>query len=718
MRVVNFAKSARLSHDHSLEFWKMFGISVANLAVRVIGDIKALFGSFFAGTPRWDGTCESLRFPYAFSYIGSSSWFQTVRSYPWASAFRKPHERTSFLGGFRDGIEQEEGSQKDVVYPHLWCILAKLAKPSAHDNLTSSNFSFGKDPERTMTIPETCQTVLHVKRELAPEDSVRKDNSSSRCVVEGGDWPGSLWSKLSNSFVNGDECNKAIADELHSNDFCVAKRVIEVLPECEIAAFPRAFHNLFPVLVARAARLEDQLSAFLRKTNACLHETINHASAAMGVRLDHEITCRDAEVRANALGMVHLVREFLWELGASWPKDGHKEDKIPRRQSERQQDDHALMLRLMWESFDIKLGLEGLQRKLRTSSVVVEANANRPEEESRNVVANRDAEIKTLNGIWWQDFNRSKTLKLVLLNRNPFLAARFFAVAEYAPPVTVSIGVTLSARAVSSRFCERKPSLLETHFTLMRKWHTFSPMKKTRMCVNGKASFNGVTGHARCCRVHNTHGELEYELSVSASLVAAEMDMSTDMVPLASTLGLAGLSGVAAMLTGKASATVNTPASSQLAMLHQGMQSKLMMIASVGLITNRMFAPVIANLRFKSMHDAVHSVFEGMEKTIQENPNELHHTTAAKSGFGIRGEIEVEVELEKVIPFKKEEVEDELELESVEKKETQPANRKTMFVNALSRASTPAVGMGGHGLDAGATLSCFVSWDVTNVLFE
>eukprot|EP00927_Polykrikos_kofoidii_P006085 TRINITY_DN12458_c0_g1_i3.p1 TRINITY_DN12458_c0_g1~~TRINITY_DN12458_c0_g1_i3.p1 ORF type:complete len:1160 (+),score=173.15 TRINITY_DN12458_c0_g1_i3:40-3519(+) len=691
MRVINFAKVARMSDDKSRAFWKMFGISVANLAVRVIGDIKALFGSFFAGDPHWDGACGSLRFPFRLSFIGSSNWFHRVRSYPWASAFMKPHQRISFIRGFRENTEQEE-SEENVVYPHLWCILANVAKPSADENLTISNFSLG--PELTMTIPETCQTVLYAKRELAPQDSVRKDNISSRCVVEGGEWPGSLWSKTTHLFVRGDECNEAIARGIQANQFRVAKRVIEVLPECEVAAFPRVLHKIFPVLGARAARLIDQLSALLRKLNACLHETITHARAAMGVNLDHEITCRDAEVRGIALNMVRKVRAFLWRLGAVWPKGGHKNDQIPKRGRESQHDRQAELLRLMGKSFDIKVGLEGLQREPGTSSIVVGATASSTEDDSRKAVANADAEIKTLSGTWWQEFNRSKILQLVLRNRNPLLAARFFDVL-YAPPVTVSIGVTLSARAVSSRFCERKPSLLEMHFILMRKWHTFSVVKKTRSCVVGKGSFHGVTVHARCCRVHNDNGEIEYELLFGGSVVAADFDLTGDLVSVALALP-GGLSAVSAYANSQVSTKVNTDEGNQMAKLHEGLQSKLMQLASVALLAKSLMDPVMKtyNPVNGSMHDTVKSTLINMSKVAAENPNKFGDKV------GLRGRVAVEVFAERTFPFWE--------------NTTEPTWRKGMFVNAISRVSSPLVSIG--NLSLGGTVSGVLSWDVSSLL--
>jgi len=361
----------------------------------------------------------------------------------------------------------------------------------------------------------------------------------------------------------------------------------------------------------------------------------------------------------------------------------------------------------MRESFDIKFGLEGLQRKLRTSSVVVGATASRAEDDHSKVVANSDAEIKTLNGIWWQEFNRSKTLKLVLLNRNPFLAARFFAGAVYSPPVAVSIGVTLSARFVSSGYCARRPSLLETHFTIMRTWRTFSPLKKTRICVFGKASFHTVMGHARCCRNHNSHGELEYELIASAALEAADIDMSGDIVPMAHTMGLGGVSSVAAMLTGGAAKHLgSSDAASQLAALHQGMQTNMQRIASVGLIAKDMFAPVmeLEHTKIDSPHWPVQSFLESMEEIAKHNPKKFG------GNFDFRGGVEVEVEVEKIFSSSEENKTEHAE-------HAEHATHKSMFVHAVSRASTPELGLIGVGA-AASRLSCFASWDVTNVLLE
>ena len=60
-RVLNFPASVRESEwNGNPYFWREYAISGANLFVRVVQDLQAVFNAYVFGQAEWDGDCESL----------------------------------------------------------------------------------------------------------------------------------------------------------------------------------------------------------------------------------------------------------------------------------------------------------------------------------------------------------------------------------------------------------------------------------------------------------------------------------------------------------------------------------------------------------------------------------------------------------------------------------------------------------------------------------
>ena len=78
-RVFSIPKIMRKSfHSENPYFWREAGISTANVFVRMVGDLQAIFNTYFAGSPNWEGDCQSLPGRHTLPFEGNTiSNFQT-----------------------------------------------------------------------------------------------------------------------------------------------------------------------------------------------------------------------------------------------------------------------------------------------------------------------------------------------------------------------------------------------------------------------------------------------------------------------------------------------------------------------------------------------------------------------------------------------------------------------------------------------------------------
>jgi hypothetical protein len=73
-RVFSIPKIMRKSyHSENPYFWREAGISTANLFVRMVGDLQAIFNTYFAGSPNWEGDCQSLPGRHTLPFEGAIS---------------------------------------------------------------------------------------------------------------------------------------------------------------------------------------------------------------------------------------------------------------------------------------------------------------------------------------------------------------------------------------------------------------------------------------------------------------------------------------------------------------------------------------------------------------------------------------------------------------------------------------------------------------------
>ena len=62
-RTLNFAKVARLSKfNENPYFWREYGLSLANMFLRIVGDVQGIFNAYFANDAEWDGDCTFYEF--------------------------------------------------------------------------------------------------------------------------------------------------------------------------------------------------------------------------------------------------------------------------------------------------------------------------------------------------------------------------------------------------------------------------------------------------------------------------------------------------------------------------------------------------------------------------------------------------------------------------------------------------------------------------------
>ena len=72
-RVMNIPKVMRISYHNENPYWREAAISTVNFWVRYVDDLQAIFNTYFAGTPNWDGDCRVLPGRHALGYEAPSS---------------------------------------------------------------------------------------------------------------------------------------------------------------------------------------------------------------------------------------------------------------------------------------------------------------------------------------------------------------------------------------------------------------------------------------------------------------------------------------------------------------------------------------------------------------------------------------------------------------------------------------------------------------------
>ena len=83
-RTLNFAKVARLSKfNKNPYFWREYGLSLANMFLRIVGDIQAIFNAYFANDAEWDGDCKFFPrgAPTPTLHAASECAFNHIRSF-------------------------------------------------------------------------------------------------------------------------------------------------------------------------------------------------------------------------------------------------------------------------------------------------------------------------------------------------------------------------------------------------------------------------------------------------------------------------------------------------------------------------------------------------------------------------------------------------------------------------------------------------------------
>jgi len=373
MRVINFAKVMRISeHRFQPTFWKELAISASNLMMRVINDVEALFATFFAGDPHWDGSCEALPVSIDATDMDRAT-LRMLETYPWASKSTRPSGRVAFANvaaGEQTSIPAEgwdsgaHWGKKRRLFPHLWCRLATSPEVAREDNLIED--ALNRNYTYEVSVTQACETVVTELRAPEPGEIITWDIDKQVYVVHRDlEHVGFLHCDDDTCFgavpEEGLEAAMRLADESEAaaldeglayashakrvtvklgdvrkealrKGYRVASKVIESRPECERVRVPAPVARLFPDLLKRAGKAAAKLERILLEINSCLGEihsrpqimedierVLGEQKEAGGCRsFSRDETTR--YVQQLAKDAVRVVRRELLDMGAEDPR--------------------------------------------------------------------------------------------------------------------------------------------------------------------------------------------------------------------------------------------------------------------------------------------------------------------------------------------------------------------------------------------------------------
>jgi len=218
--VYNFPKAIKESkYRDSQNFMYNVGLSAANLFLRVVSDVQAMFHLYFADHPDWDGACESLPAQFNLLYEWEtarvpSNWVKSrldtkrrdmsvkpmyragrtvseqgarltadgeamIKNWHWVSKprwFNKEDSRAEFFtqtppAHGKDGWATPDASQLNaVMWPHVWCELIQqewstAAAAKKEEPLTRSGKSVRSSLDDlqslTKAVPAEVGDILH-----------------------------------------------------------------------------------------------------------------------------------------------------------------------------------------------------------------------------------------------------------------------------------------------------------------------------------------------------------------------------------------------------------------------------------------------------------------------------------------------------------------------------------------------------------------------------
>eukprot|EP00439_Symbiodinium_sp_Y106_P015443 s2106_g2.t1 len=177
--VYNFPKAIKESkYRDSQNFMYNVGLSAANLFLRVVSDVQAMFHLYFADHPDWDGACESLPAQFNLLYEWEtarvpSNWVKSrarltadgeamIKNWHWEDSRAEFFTQTPPAHG-KDGWATPDASQLNaVMWPHEWstAAAAKKGEPLTRSG-KSVRSSLDDLQSLTKAVPAEVGDILH-----------------------------------------------------------------------------------------------------------------------------------------------------------------------------------------------------------------------------------------------------------------------------------------------------------------------------------------------------------------------------------------------------------------------------------------------------------------------------------------------------------------------------------------------------------------------------
>jgi len=203
-RVHNFPASIRESEwAGNPYFWREYAISGANLFIRAVKDVQAVFNAYVFGQAEWDGDCESLPakfYPVKEKKAGvpSKKTDGTSIDTDGESPFADHHWASPFMADSLNldsgkktaafwktsGLKSLKGVQ-DAIYPHVICQSFKISAEDlkSDKDLLNSAKNSSKTCKKEFDKPVPCKTPTECNSRGGPG---AVECSSSLCVCKAG----------------------------------------------------------------------------------------------------------------------------------------------------------------------------------------------------------------------------------------------------------------------------------------------------------------------------------------------------------------------------------------------------------------------------------------------------------------------------------------------------------------------------------------------------